>query len=146
MEEQCCHEGADGWTCHLVIARHLTASVEEWCEIHKPNYLNQSRTTTITAQANTQARSGALMAHRPACVGPGQNPQYTRAHFGGEAVGCSPTPQHTTMSPRKRATITTLWADWFSKILREKLRIPRTHSETGIRRQERESQRRISRR
>ena len=23
-------------------------------------------------------------------VGPGLNPQYTRAHFGGEAVGCSP--------------------------------------------------------
>ena len=39
-------------------------------------------------------------------VGPGQNPQYTRALFGGEAVGCSPTSKHTTMSPRKRNTIT----------------------------------------
>ena len=42
-------------------------------------------------------------------MGPSQNPQYTRAHFGGEAVGCSPTPQHTTMSPRKRNTITTIY-------------------------------------
>ena len=45
-------------------------------------------TTTTTAQANTQARAGALMAHHPAWwvitrVGPGQNPQYTRSHFGG---------------------------------------------------------------
>ena len=29
-------------------------------------------------------------------VGPGQNPLYTRAHFGGEAVGCSLALQHTT--------------------------------------------------
>ena len=35
---------------------------------------------------------------------------------------------------------------WFSKIIRERLRIPRTHTETGIHRKERESQRRISRR
>ena len=42
------------------------------------------------------------MAHHPVWVA-----QYTRAHFGGEAVGCAPTPQHTTMSPRKRNTITT---------------------------------------
>ena len=41
-------------------------------------------------------------------VGPGQNPQHTRAHFGGEAVGCAPTPRHTTMSPRKRNTITSV--------------------------------------
>ena len=33
---------------------------------------------------------------------------------------------------------------WFSKIIRKKLRIPRTNSETGIHREERESQRRIS--
>ena len=33
---------------------------------------------------------------------------------------------------------------WFSKITKEKLRIPRTHSETGIHREDRESQRRIS--
>ena len=50
----------------------------------------------------------------PSCLGgsshgwvPVKNPQYIRAHFGGEAVGCSPTPQHTTMSPRQRNTITT---------------------------------------
>ena len=33
---------------------------------------------------------------------------------------------------------------WFSKIIRKRLHIPRTHSETGIHREERESQRRIS--
>ena len=33
---------------------------------------------------------------------------------------------------------------WFSKIVRKRLRIPRTHSETGNHREERESQRRIS--
>ena len=33
---------------------------------------------------------------------------------------------------------------WFSKIIRKRLRIPRTHSETGIHCKERESQRRIS--
>ena len=50
----------------------------------------------------------------PSCLGgsshgwvPSQNPQYTRAHFGVEAVGCSLAFQHTTMSPRKRNTITT---------------------------------------
>ena len=35
---------------------------------------------------------------------------------------------------------------WFSKIIRKRLRTPRTHSETGIHRKERGSQRRISRR
>ena len=35
---------------------------------------------------------------------------------------------------------------WFSNIIRKRLRIPRTHSETGTHRKERESQRRISRR
>ena len=48
----------------------------------------------------------------PSCLGGsshvlGQNPQYTRAHFGGEAVGCSRALQHTTMCPRTRNTITT---------------------------------------
>ena len=33
---------------------------------------------------------------------------------------------------------------WFSKIIRERLWIPRTHSETGLHRKEREAQRRIS--
>ena len=33
---------------------------------------------------------------------------------------------------------------WFSKIIRKRLRIPRPHSETGIHRKERESQRIIS--
>ena len=35
---------------------------------------------------------------------------------------------------------------WCSTIIRERLRIPRTHSGTGIHRKERESQRRLSRR
>ena len=34
---------------------------------------------------------------------------------------------------------------WFSNLIRERLRIPRTHSETGIHRKEEKSQRRISR-
>ena len=34
-------------------------------------------------------------------VAPGQSPQYTRAHFGGEAVGCSPTPQHDNNESKK---------------------------------------------
>ena len=45
------------------------------------------------AHAITQARAGVLMADHPACVisrvGPGQHPQYTRAHYVGEAVGGS---------------------------------------------------------
>ena len=41
-----------------------------FCEVHKPGCHNQSvTTTTTTAQANTQARAGALMAHHPAWVG-----------------------------------------------------------------------------
>ena len=46
----------------------------------------------------------------------------------------------------KRLRICISYGRWFSKIIRKKLRIPRTHSETGIHRKERESQRRISRR
>ena len=41
----------------------------------------------------------------PGCVitrvGPSQNPQYTRAHFGGEAAGCSLTLQHHNNEPKK---------------------------------------------
>ena len=44
----------------------------------------------------------------------------------------------------KKWTICISYGRWFSKIIRKKLRIPRTHSETGIHRKERESQRRIS--
>ena len=71
-------------------------------------------TTAITAQANTQAIAGALMAHHLprwaiTRVGPGLSPQYTRAHFGGEAVGCSATAHkcHDSMSPNdyKRRTL-----------------------------------------
>ena len=85
----------------------VTASVEEGCEIHKPNYHNQSRQQQ-PPRKQTRKQDLAL-AHHPVItrLGPGQNPQYNRAHFGEEAVGCSPTPQHTTMSPRKRSTITT---------------------------------------
>ena len=81
----------------------LTASVEEGCEIHKPDY---HTTTTTIVQANTQARAGALITILPGWVitrvGLGQNPQYTRAHFGGEAVGCSPTPHVARRNPRPR--------------------------------------------
>ena len=73
----------------------LTASVEEVCEIHKPNYHNQSRQQQQpSAQATKQAPAGALMAHHPAWVGHhtggsrSKPTEYTRAHFGSEAVGC----------------------------------------------------------
>ena len=70
-------------------------------------------TTSTTAQANTQARAGALMAHHPAWVGhhtggSQSKPTVHLCHFGGEAVRCSPTPQHKTVSPRKRNTMTTV--------------------------------------
>ena len=46
-------------------------------------------------------------------VGPGLSPQCTRAHFGGEAVGCSPTAHkcHDSMSPNdyKGADIAPTW-------------------------------------
>ena len=42
----------------------------------------------------------------------------------------------------KRERICISCGRWFSKIIRKRLRIPRTHSETGIHRKERESQRR----
>ena len=46
----------------------------------------------------------------------------------------------------KRWRICVSCGRWFSKNIRKRLRIPRTHSETGIHRKESESQRRISRR
>ena len=44
----------------------------------------------------------------------------------------------------KRRRICISSGRWFSNIITKRLRIPRTHSETGIHRKERESQRRIS--
>ena len=84
---------------------------DQICEIHKPKH-NQSR---LQQPPHKQTRKHELalwwltilLGWVITRVGPGQNPQYTRAHLGGEAVGCSPTPQHTTMSPEKRNTITT---------------------------------------
>ena len=70
-------------------------------------------TTTNTAQANTQARAGALMAHRPVWVGHpthGWVPVKTHSAPVPTSVGrlwvAPPPPQHTTMSPRKRNTMT----------------------------------------
>ena len=85
----------------------LTASVEEGCEIHKPNFLNQSRQQQ-PPHKETRKQELALwwLTILPGWVGP--NPQHTRDHFVGEAVGCSLALQHTTMSQRKRNTITTL--------------------------------------
>ena len=90
----------------------LTASVEEGCETHKPNCHNKSRQQQ-PPHKQTRKQELALwwLTILPGWVitrvGLSQNPQYTRAHFGGEAAGCSPTPQHTTMCPIKRNTITT---------------------------------------
>ena len=44
----------------------------------------------------------------------------------------------------KRWIISISCGRWFSKIIGKRLRIPRTHSETGIHRKETESQRRVS--
>ena len=60
----------------------------------------QARATTYTATQATNARADALM-FPSSClgggitrVGPGQYPQYNRADFGPEAVGCSCTKHH----------------------------------------------------
>ena len=86
---------------------------EEKCEIHKPNRHNQSRQQQ-PPQKQTRKHELALwwLTILPGWVitrvGRCQNPQYTRAHFGGEAVGCSLALHDTTpMSPRKRNTMTT---------------------------------------
>ena len=69
---------------------------------------DDNNTDRTSEHASTSWRSDGS----PSClggssrVGHRQNPQYTRAHFGGEAVGGSLALQHTTMSPRKRNTIT----------------------------------------
>ena len=101
-----------------------TAEKEEEREVSLPYWVvsssscvrYRSLTATISHDNNNNHRTSkhASKSWRsddsPSCLrgsGPGQNPQYTRAHFGGEAVGGSPTPQHSTMSPRKRNTITT---------------------------------------
>ena len=69
-EGQCCHVGADGWKCCHEIARHrVMASFEEGCKRTGLMRPPSDTTTAITAQANTQARAGALMAHHPAWVG-----------------------------------------------------------------------------
>ena len=64
-------------------------------------YDTRSPQTTTTPQATTQARAGALM-FPSSCldggitrVGPSQYPLYTRAIYGGEAVGSS-SQQHST--------------------------------------------------
>ena len=57
-------------------------------------------TTAITAQANTQARAGALMAHHPAWVGPNPTVRSCPLRWG-RLWGCSPTAHkcHDSMSP-----------------------------------------------
>ena len=113
----------------------LTASVEEVCEIHEPNRHNQSRQQQ-PPQKQTRKHDLALcwLTILPGWVvtrvSPGQNPQYTRAaHFGGKAVGCSLALQHTTMSPRKRNTITTCLEKNRNMRLKENERIGLSHCE-----------------
>ena len=83
------------------------------CEIHKPNLPQSVTTTTTTAQANTQARAGALTAHHPAWKGHhtgGSRSKPTEHPCPLRWEGCgllTSTPTHTPMSPRKRNTITT---------------------------------------
>ena len=48
-------------------------------------------------------------------MGPGQNPQYTRAHFGGEAVGCSPTTPKT-LAPQEHNRQYGSAANWFNAV------------------------------
>ena len=90
--------------------KHKTAFFS--CEIHKPNYHNQSRQQQ-PPHKQTRKHELALwwLNILPGwvikLVGPGQNPRYTRAHFGGKVVGCSQALQLTPMCPRKRNTTTT---------------------------------------
>ena len=51
------------------------------------NKLPQPDTTTTIPRATTQARAGAVMI--PSSCPDGLNPQYTRAWYAREAVGCS---------------------------------------------------------
>ena len=105
-EEQCRHVRPDGWKCCHEIARHrVAASFEEGCTnttAMTPSYT----TTAITAEANTQARAGALMAHHPAWVGHhtcGSRSKSTvhPSPLRWRGCGCSPTAHkcHDSMSP-----------------------------------------------
>ena len=58
-----------------------------------------------------------------------------------QKIGCKRSPNN----PQRRRNCISC-GRWFSNIIRKRLRLPRTHSETGIHRKERKSQRRISRR
>ena len=112
MEGQCCHEGADGWTCHLVIARH-------WQHRSRRGVRYTSLSTTISHDNNNHRtskhaskswRSGGS----PSCLGGSSHgwvPVKTHSTPVPTSVGrlgCSLAPQHTPMSPRKRNTITTV--------------------------------------
>ena len=61
------------------IARHRDGIIRGGVQEHTTTMPPSDTTTAITAQANTQARAGALLAHHPAWVGhhtggPGLNP------------------------------------------------------------------------
>ena len=80
--------------------------------VKRPHRTRPTATTCTTTQT-ARERAGALT-FSSSCldgsvtrVGPGRYPQCTRADFGPEAVGSSLALQHTTMSTRKRNTITT---------------------------------------
>ena len=119
------HDLRDGWrgnfvTKELMGGRAIALSPDTDSVSRGGGVRYTSLTTTISHDNNNHRTSKhASTSWRsdgsPSCLGgsshgwgPGQNPQYTRAHFGGEDVGCSLALQHTTMSPRKRNTITTL--------------------------------------
>ena len=78
------------------------------------NKIPQPDTTTTIPRATTQARAGALM-FPSSCldgsitrVGPGLNPQYTRAWYATEAVGCSLNRSHPML---KRAQLSNMVAE-----------------------------------
>ena len=70
------------------------------------------RAQSYTQATSTHTRAGALtfpssrLDEGVTRVGPGQNPQYTRAPFGEEAVGCSQTTHHCTPPPHRMSPTT----------------------------------------
>ena len=84
------------------------------CEKHKSNQPPQQVTTTTTAQANTQARAGALVPPSSCLAGSSHGWVPVKTHStpvptSVGKLGCWPALQHTTMSPRKWSAMTTWW-------------------------------------
>ena len=83
------------WSVHM-----YTCNDGSTCRFSCFAGIRQHFTTKPPASATTFTRAGALVPPPPCLgggitrVGPGQYPQYTRAHFGEEALGSSPQCDH----------------------------------------------------